>query len=67
MDDNILGQVIMAVDIRSQQVGCAYYVIGEGRLFCMEQVVGGEMDIIEKCEAFVLSPKPGTEKCYSEN
>lgn len=39
----------MAVDIRENgKVGCAYYLAGEERLLCMEEVVRGGMDIVEK-------------------
>ena len=41
----------MALDIGGKgKIGCAYYVAGEERLFCMEEVVLGGVDIIEKCE-----------------
>jgi DNA mismatch repair protein MSH5 len=41
----------MAIDIKDKgKVGCAYYVAGEERLICMEEVIGGGSEIVEKCE-----------------
>ncbi|KIW34581.1 uncharacterized protein PV07_01356 [Cladophialophora immunda] len=48
-DDDFLEQVIMAVDIKGKgEIGCAYYVAGEERLLCMEQVIGGATDVVDK-------------------
>ena len=48
-DEDFLDKVIMAVDIREHgKVGCAYYIAGEERLLCMEEVVGGGTDTMDK-------------------
>ncbi|KAI1610151.1 DNA mismatch repair protein MSH5 [Exophiala viscosa] len=62
--DDFPDQVIMALDIGGKgKIGCAYYVAGEERLFCMEEVVLGGVDIIEKLRIdiqptmVILSPR----------
>lgn len=51
-DDDFPDQVIMAIDIgRKNNVGCAYYIAGEERLLCMEEVVLGGAEVIERCES----------------
>ncbi|KAK5234240.1 hypothetical protein LTR47_004831 [Exophiala xenobiotica] len=48
-DDDFGDQIIMAVNIGPKnRVGCAYYIAGEERLLCMEEVVDRGMDIIER-------------------
>ncbi|OAG34975.1 hypothetical protein AYO21_10862 [Fonsecaea monophora] len=38
----------MAVDIKGKgEIGCAYYIAGEERLLCMEEVVGGAADVVD--------------------
>ncbi|EXJ68589.1 uncharacterized protein A1O5_08383 [Cladophialophora psammophila CBS 110553] len=39
----------MAVDIKEKgKIGCAYYIAGEERLLCMEEVIGGAEDVVDK-------------------
>ena len=39
----------MAIDIKEKgKVGCAYFVAEEGRLLCMEEVLGGSAELAEK-------------------
>lgn len=41
----------MALDIKERgTVGCAYYVAREERLFCMEDLPKGGLDMVEKRE-----------------
>ncbi|OAP65085.1 hypothetical protein AYL99_01057 [Fonsecaea erecta] len=48
-DDDFLEQVIVAVDIKGRgEIGCAYYIAGEERLLCMEEVMGGAADVVDK-------------------
>ena len=45
----------MAVDIRERgMVGCAYYISREETLFCMEDLSGGGLDVLDTCECFYL-------------
>ena len=54
-DDDFLEQVILAVDIKEKgKVGCAYYIAGEERLLCMEEVIGGGAEVVEKCSSSPL-------------
>src|SRR2546421_2757122 len=47
--DETLDHVIMAIDINERgTVGCAYYVAGQERLLCMEDIVHGDNDTLEK-------------------
>ena len=51
-DDDFLEQVILAIDVKDKgRVGCAYYIAGEERLLCMEEVIGGGTEVVEKCES----------------
>ncbi|KAJ9602597.1 hypothetical protein H2200_012790 [Cladophialophora chaetospira] len=63
-DDDFLEQVIMAIDIREKgKVGCAYYIAGEERLLCMEEIIGGGSEVVEKLKldlqptTVILSPR----------
>ncbi|KIW63518.1 hypothetical protein PV04_08515 [Phialophora macrospora] len=63
-DDDFLEQVIMAIDIKEKgKVGCAYYIAGEERLLCMEEVTDGGTEIVEKLKldlqpsTVILSPR----------
>ena len=49
MTDESLEQVVMAIDLRERgTLGCAYYVAREERLYCMEDVANGGMEIVER-------------------
>lgn len=40
----------MAIDLKDKgKIGCAYYVVGEERLACMEEISGVGREVIEKC------------------
>ena len=61
-DDDFEDQIIMAVNIGPKnRVGCAYYIAGEGRLLCMEEVVDRGMDIIERREEGLQAPSSDAE------
>lgn len=46
-----MNEVIMAVDLRDRgTVGCAYYVAREEKLYLMEDVRFGGIEIIETCK-----------------
>lgn len=50
--------IIMAVDVKEKgRFGCAYYVAGEERLFCMEDIPKGGIDVFDLCmqQPFVRS------------
>jgi hypothetical protein len=48
-NDDFLEHVIVAVDIKEKdRVGCAYYIAAEARLLCMEEVMGGGNEVVEK-------------------
>lgn len=41
----------MAVNIGPKNIiGCAYYIAGEGRLLCMEDIGDGDHDFVERCK-----------------
>ncbi|OAL29677.1 hypothetical protein AYO22_02091 [Fonsecaea multimorphosa] len=45
----------MAVDIKGRgEIGCAYYIAGEEKLLCMEEVIGGATDVVDKCPTRVI-------------
>lgn len=47
-NDDTLNEVIMAVDVRNRgTVGCAYYVAREEKMYFMEDVKLGGVDIVE--------------------
>ncbi|KAL8718148.1 MAG: hypothetical protein Q9225_004683 [Loekoesia sp. 1 TL-2023] len=51
-EDDSMNEVIMAVDLRDRgTVGCAYYVAREEKLYMMEDVRFGGIEIVETCEA----------------
>ncbi|EXJ55077.1 hypothetical protein A1O7_08002 [Cladophialophora yegresii CBS 114405] len=65
-DDDFLEQVVMAVDIKEGgKVGCACFIAGEERLLCMEEVIGGGSEIVERLKldlqptTVILSPRSG--------
>lgn len=46
-----LNEVIMAVDLRERgTVGCCYYVAREEKLYFMEDVKFGGLDVVDTCE-----------------
>lgn len=50
-NDDDSEHIIMAVNIGPKSiVGCAYYIAGEERLLCMEEIGGGDHDFVERCE-----------------
>ena len=49
--DESLDVVVVALDIKERgTVGCAYYVAREERLFCMEDIDNGGMDVLDTCK-----------------
>lgn len=51
--EELLDHVIVAVDAKEMgNVGCAYYIAREERLFCMEDVSKGGVESIERCQSF---------------
>ena len=57
-ENDALNEVVMAVDLRDRgTVGCCYYVAREEKLYFMEDVKHGELDIIDTCkDLFTLTP-----------
>ncbi|CAI6250959.1 unnamed protein product [Periconia digitata] len=54
LDDDTFDEVIMAVDLqRRGTVGCSYYVVRDEKLYCMEDIQLGGVDIVE---AFYIDP-----------
>jgi DNA mismatch repair protein MSH5 len=52
IDEELLDHIIVAVDVKeSGDIGCAYYVAREERLFCMEDAPKGGTDILERCKS----------------
>lgn len=50
-NDDTLSEVIMAVDMTPRgTVGCCYYVAREERLYFMEDIQIGDVDIVDTCE-----------------
>lgn len=50
-DQDTLNEVIMAVDLKEQgTVGCCYYVARDERLFLMEDVKLGGIDVVDACK-----------------
>jgi DNA mismatch repair protein MSH5 len=53
--DESSDHIIMALDIKDRgSIGCAYYVARDERLFCMEDVPKGGIDVVEKCESIPM-------------
>ncbi|KAI4088531.1 MAG: hypothetical protein LQ339_008707 [Xanthoria mediterranea] len=47
-EDDSLNEVVMAVDLRDRgTVGCAYYIAREEKLYMMQDVISGGIDIVE--------------------
>lgn len=52
-EDDSLNEVVMAVDLRDGgTVGCAYYIAREEKLYMMQDVISGGIDIVELRERF---------------
>lgn len=52
-DSDSLDEVIMAVDLRDKgTVGCCYYVAKEEKLYLMEDVKYGGIEVIGACKVF---------------
>lgn len=48
--DDTLSEVIMAIDMTPQKtIGCCYYVAREERLYFMEDIQIGDIDIVDTC------------------
>ncbi|KAK6373690.1 hypothetical protein LTS17_008183 [Exophiala oligosperma] len=63
-NDDDSEHIIMAVNIGPKSiVGCAYYIAGEERLLCMEEIGGGDHDFVERLKidiqptTVILSPR----------
>lgn len=53
-EDDSMNEVIMAVDLRDRgTVGCAYYVAREEKLYMMEDVRLGGIEVIQTCKSFL--------------
>ncbi|KAI9713851.1 MAG: MutS protein msh5 [Bogoriella megaspora] len=53
-DEDALNEVVMAVDMRERaSVGCAYYVARDEKLYLMEDVKLGTVDVIDSLKLFV--------------
>ena len=58
-DEDELDQVIMAIDMKEREtVGCCYYVAQEEKLYLLEDVRSGGMEIIETCRVFLFFCSP---------
>ena len=54
-----LCQVVMAVDVREREtVGCCYYVAEKEKLYVLEDIVSGGLEVVETCmhSAILSSP-----------
>ena len=61
INDDTLGEVIMAVDMTPRgTVGCCYYVAREEKLYFMEDIQIGDADIVDT-RRFGLNPNS---KCH---
>ena len=49
-----LNEVIMAVDMRNRgTVGCCYYVVMEEKLYLMEDVTHGGLEVVQACKRLI--------------
>lgn len=49
--DDTLNEVIMAVDLTPRgTVGCCYYVARDEKLYFMEDVEFGDVDVVDSCK-----------------
>ena len=56
--DDTLNEVIMAVDLSPRgTVGCCYYVARDEKLYFMEDIEFGDVDVVDscKCNAFRIT------------
>lgn len=54
-DADHLNEVIMAIDLRERgTVGCCYYVAMEEKLYLMEDVKHGGLEIVQACKTIIL-------------
>lgn len=61
-DDDFEDRIIMAINFGpKKRVGCAYYIAGEERLLCMEEVVDRGMDVIERRKDGLQAPSSHAE------
>lgn len=52
-DDDTLNEIIMAVDLTPRgTVGCCYYVAREEKLYFMEDIQWGEVDVVDARKYF---------------
>lgn len=51
-EEDELDDVIMALDKNGCRIGCCYYIIGEEKLFLMEDIELPGIDCIDACESF---------------
>ncbi|KAL8681092.1 MAG: hypothetical protein Q9186_002744 [Xanthomendoza sp. 1 TL-2023] len=68
-EDDSLNEVVMAIDLRERgTVGCAYYIAREEKLYMMQDVTSGGIEIIETSEEFaspyLLEVRPSLEFGY---
>ena len=57
--EELLDHIIVAIDAKERgNVGCAYYIAREQRLFCMEDVPRGGTESIERCLSFQRIVRP---------
>ncbi|PVI07070.1 hypothetical protein DM02DRAFT_649014 [Periconia macrospinosa] len=53
-DDDTLNEIIMAVDMQHRDtVGCSYYVAREEKLYCMEDVQLGGVDVVDALKLYI--------------
>lgn len=58
-DADHLNEVIMAIDLRDRgTVGCCYYVAMEEKLYLMEDVKHGGLEIVQACKTIILGIQP---------
>ena len=51
-DNDSLNEIVMAIDLRDRgTVGCCYYIAREERLYLMEDVKSGGIEIIDTCKS----------------
>lgn len=50
----MLNEIVMAVDLNTRgTVGCCYYIASEERLYFMEDIQYGHVDVVDSCRCFV--------------
>ena len=54
-ESDSLEHIVMAIDLRDREsVGCAYYVAREEKLYCMEDIKYGGLEIMNMCKCFPI-------------